>query len=57
MSTPKTRCEWCGKMRNAWSGWEQKELRKIRWIRLCVPCLNRRLRNPANALLEMRKAK
>lgn len=48
------KCHWCGKDRRRPSGWEQETL-KGAWKRLCVRCANRRLNNPYNALLAMRK--
>lgn len=51
------RCEWCGrrfKPGYKWSGWEQYWKDGI-WKPLCVRCANRRLDNPYNALLKMRK--
>ena len=50
------RCEWCGKDRRQFSEWEQKTIGENgKWMQLCVPCANRRLNNPLNALLGMRK--
>lgn len=50
-------CGWCHpptRRRTANSEWEQKNLRG-EWLRLCNRCANRRLNNPYNALLNMRK--
>ena len=53
------RCGWCGKQRRKFSEWEQKTLglygREAEWMQLCNYCANRRLNNPLNALLGMRK--
>lgn len=51
------KCRWCGKNRKP-SNWEQESLvgkNAGQWLRLCDPCANRRLNNPWNALLPMRK--
>lgn len=48
------KCPWCGKDRRRPSEWEQQNLSGI-WQRLCVRCANRRLSNPWNALLCMRR--
>lgn len=57
--TERKRCGWCGKPRTRWSEWEQETLGLMgtakQWKRLCNPCANRRLNNPYNALLGMRK--
>ena len=55
MTAPK-RCRWCGKQRKKWSDWEQKHTFG-EYSRLCVGCANKRLDNPYNALLPMRKVK
>lgn len=47
------KCTWCYKNRRP-SNWEQQTLNGV-WKHLCVPCANRRLNNPFNALLTMRK--
>ena len=49
-----TRCSWCGKSKRKLSEWEQNTL-KGEWKQMCVACANRRLNNPYNALLQMRK--
>lgn len=36
------------------SGWEQKSL-DGEWLPLCKRCINKRLNNPYNALLDLRK--
>ena len=54
MASEMVRCAWCGKMRRKFSEWEQKNL-KDEWHTLCSRCANRRLDNPYNALLPMRK--
>ncbi|MFD6770614.1 hypothetical protein ACFWC6_30825 [Micromonospora chalcea] len=48
------KCFWCLKIRRAMSDWEQ-EHHHAGWQRLCKPCATRRLKNPYNALLPMRK--
>jgi hypothetical protein len=48
-------CRWCGKRNRTASDWEQESLKRG-WQRLCVACANKRLKNPYNALLPMRKA-
>lgn len=48
------KCFWCLKVRRAMSEWEQGH-HHAGWQRLCKPCATRRLRNPWNALLRMRK--
>ena len=54
--TESRRCGWCGKERRQFSEWEQKTTGADgKWMSLCVPCTNRRLNNPLNALLGMRK--
>lgn len=47
-------CRWCGKRRNP-SGWEQKILGSDDYASLCASCARRRLHNPWNALLALRK--
>ncbi|WRS29633.1 hypothetical protein U6G28_08905 [Actinomycetaceae bacterium MB13-C1-2] len=49
------RCEWCGKQRRKFSTWEQKTISTGKWEPLCDGCATRRLNNPWNALLGMRK--
>ena len=50
------RCEWCGKDRRQFSEWEQQTIGiDGKWMPLCRPCATRRLKNPLNALLGMRK--
>jgi hypothetical protein len=50
------RCAWCGKERRKFSDWEQKTIRPDgKWERLCAPCARRRLDNPWNALIPIRK--
>lgn len=46
-------CKWCLR-RKANSEWEQMSLTRG-WMRMCRRCANRRLRNPNNALLSIRK--
>jgi hypothetical protein len=48
------RCFWCGKRDRPTSEWEQESLYDG-WKRLCTRCATRRLNNPWNALLSMRK--
>ena len=51
------KCHWCGKKRKP-SDWEQEVLVAEEpgvWAHLCGPCATRRLNNPWNALLPMRK--
>jgi len=48
------RCTWCLKNKLKNPEWEQKNL-KGKWKPLCSKCANRRLNNPYNALLDMRK--
>lgn len=48
-------CLWCAKKRKIIKPiWEQERL-KGGWAPLCTRCANRRLSNPYNALLNMRK--
>jgi hypothetical protein len=47
-------CKWCGKRNRTASDWEQRNLSGV-WQRLCVRCASRRLDNPWNGLLPMRK--
>lgn len=47
-------CAWCGKHRRRASDWEQAGIGG-EYKRLCVRCANRRLNNPYNSLLPMRK--
>jgi hypothetical protein len=49
------KCRWCGKEKRRFSEWEQQGITGDTYFRLCVPCANRRLNNPWNALLSMRK--
>ena len=49
------RCWWCGKERRHFSDWEHMPVCGRKWMRLCKPCATRRLNNPWNALLNMRK--
>lgn len=55
MANEPTRCDWCGTPRRSWSDWEQQGVTDKLWKRLCSRCANRRLDNPWNALLPMRK--
>lgn len=48
------RCVWCGKHRRTFSDWEQEHHRNG-WLPLCRPCARKRLDNPYNALLPLRK--
>jgi hypothetical protein len=48
------RCAWCGKRDRPASEWEQESL-SDGWQRLCTRCAAKRLNNPWNALLSMRK--
>ncbi len=50
----KWHCSWCGKDRVKAPEWEQNHFRNG-WEPLCSYCANKRLRNPFNALLDMRK--
>jgi hypothetical protein len=49
------RCRWCGKDRREFSGWEQQHLKTNDYSPLCLRCASKRLNNPFNALLPMRK--
>lgn len=49
------RCRWCGKDRKSMSDWEQQSIKSDEYFRLCFPCARRRLNNPWNAILPMRK--
>lgn len=51
-------CGWCIRYPRAKgnSGWEQQNS-KGKWLPLCKRCANRRLINPYNALLAMRRVK
>ena len=51
---PKWRCSWCGKERATSPEWEQKGYQG-EWQPLCGYCARKRLNNPWNALLEMRR--
>lgn len=49
-------CRWCGKHNRTASEWEQfSTYRDHGWMRLCVRCANRRLNNPWNALMPLRR--
>ena len=48
------KCTWCGKDRRKFSKWEQETLGG-EWKPLCSDCARKRLNNPWNALLNMRK--
>ena len=48
------RCFWCGRHDCQASDWEQDHYREG-WQRLCKRCATKRLNNPWNALLAMRK--
>jgi len=48
------KCRWCYKHRKP-SNWEQQDIHSDEYFRLCGPCATRRLNNPWNALLPMRK--
>lgn len=50
----KSKCLWCGHIRTE-SEWEQQRLSVDDWATLCTRCARKRLRNPWNALLPMRK--
>jgi len=52
---PLARCRWCGKGRRKFSDWEQQHLKTDEYSPLCSRCANKRLDNPFNALLPMRK--
>ena len=49
------RCRWCGKDKKKFSEWEQQGFSDGEYKLLCVPCANKRLKNPWNAYLPMRK--
>lgn len=51
----KKRCTWCTRGFLFNPKWEQKVLGSDKYEPLCTRCANRRLRNPYNALLDMRK--
>ena len=51
------KCKWCGKDKKSFSEYEQEVLTTGEYHRLCIPCANKRLNNPWNALLSMRKSK
>lgn len=51
---PEGLCRWCGKRGRKPSEWEQQSL-KGPWLRLCTRCAARRLDNPWNAFLVLRK--
>ena len=55
----KFRCPWCAKDRTKWSDWEQETLglfgKPPEWKRMCTYCARRRLNNPYNAMLGMRR--
>ncbi|MCP3702306.1 MAG: hypothetical protein GY954_05155 [Alteromonas sp.] len=48
-------CRWCGKKKKRLSEWEQQRVTDDTYLQLCIPCANKRLNNPMNALLPMRK--
>lgn len=50
----KIKCHWCGKKNRTASNWEQMSVTRG-WLALCIKCANRRLKNPYNALLEIRE--
>ncbi len=52
---PLVRCRWCGKPRRKFSAWEQQHLKTDEYSPLCSRCATKRLNNPLNALLPMRK--
>lgn len=56
VSVSAAKCFWCLKDRRAMSEWEQDHHRDG-WQQLCKPCATRRLKNPWNALLRMRKVR
>ncbi len=51
---PEWRCSWCGKERSTKPEWEQ-EHNKDEWLPLCGYCARKRLNNPLNFLLNMRR--
>lgn len=53
-ATDYPKCYWCLKCRKP-SNWEQQGTSNDDYHRLCEPCARRRLNNPWNALLPMRK--
>lgn len=55
-SVEKWRCGWCGKYRTKSPEWEQMTIRG-KWLPLCSYCARRRLDNPFNALLNIRRMK
>lgn len=50
-----SRCDWCYRHDIPASEWEQKPLTDETYKPMCQKCANRRLRNPYNALLPMRR--
>lgn len=48
-------CVWCGKDKRKMSDWEQQNVITGKWCAVCIPCANRRLKNPYNAFLNLRK--
>jgi len=48
------KCKWCLKRELKNPEWEQEDL-DGNWKPLCKPCAEKRLRNPYNALLNLRK--
>jgi len=54
MSGTLFKCRWCGKNRRP-SKWEQKTLGSDEYALLCQSCARRRLGNPWNALLALRR--
>lgn len=48
-------CRWCGKSNRRPSGWEQKILSRDEYAPLCQACARKRLHNPWNVLLALRK--
>ena len=57
MSAEEWRCTWCGKYYKTprLSGWEQQESHTSEWREMCNRCATRRLNNPWNALLGLRR--
>ena len=51
----KFKCRWCGRDNRTMSDWEQQRLFYDEYAPLCCACAKRRLDNPYNALLPIRK--
>jgi len=55
MTSPSNRCLWCLKRPLGKPQWEQRNIRTGEYVPMCARCARRRLRNPLNALLDMRR--